>query len=264
MTGFPVPVDGLPQIASAQIVGFMLVMARIGPLFMLAPVFSSRMIPGRVRAMVAMAIALVLAPVANHGQHLPTDSLAVTPLFVKEVTVGLAFALAVGVLASAVQAAGSLLDTLVGFSFGALIDPFDNSPAAILGQLYSIFATMIFLLTGGDHIMIMGLAKSYDIVPLGKVPAVSHLAALATTDLTSVLVVGLEIAAPVMIALLLADIAFALVSRAVPQMNVFAVGLPAKVLIGFATVAASLPFLATHLQDQLQEFVLRALLAFKA
>jgi flagellar biosynthetic protein FliR len=65
-------------------------------------------------------------------------------------------------------------------------------------------------------------------------------------------------------ALLLTDIAFALVSRAVPQMNVFAVGLPAKVLIGFATVAASLPFVAGHLEDQLQAFVLQALLAFKA
>ena len=186
----------------------------------------------------------MLTPIAMHGQNVPADSLQVAPIMIKEVTIGLAFSLAIGILAAGVQAAGGLLDTLVGFSFGALIDPFDNSPAAILGQLYSIFATMIFLLTGGDQIMVLGLAKSYDIVPLGGVPTTSHLAALATTGLAQVFVVALEIAAPVVIALLLADIAFALVSRAVPQMNVFAVGTPAKVLIGFATVAASLPFLA--------------------
>ena len=94
-------------------------------------------------------------------------------------------------------------------------------------------------------------------------PPPAHLAALATSGLGDIFVIGLEIAAPVVIALALTDIAFALVSRAVPQMNVFQVGLPAKVLVGFATVAASLPFVATHLQDKLQELVLQALTALK-
>jgi flagellar biosynthetic protein FliR len=253
----------LPQIAAKDVVAFVLVLGRVGPLFLLAPVFSSRMLPARVKLILAGAIAFVMTPIAMHGQPIPADSLQIAPLMVKEVTIGLAFSLSIGVLAAAVQAAGGLLDTLVGFSFGALIDPFDNSPAAVLGQVYSIFATMIFLLTGGDQIMVMGLAKSYDLVPLGHVPTASHLAALATTGLAQLFVVALEIAAPVVIALLLADIAFALVSRAVPQMNVFAVGTPAKVLIGFATVSASLPFLATHLEDQLQSFVLQALTAMK-
>jgi flagellar biosynthetic protein FliR len=90
-------------------------------------------------------------------------------------------------------------------------------------------------------------------------PPAGHLAALATSGLGNVFVIGLEIAAPVVIALALTDIAFALVSRAVPQMNVFQVGLPAKVLVGFATVAASLPFVATHLDGQLEEVVRSAL-----
>src|SRR4051794_26228182 len=173
----------LPQIAARDVVAFILVLGRVGPLFLLAPVFSSRMIPARVKALLAGGIAMVLTPIAMHGQHIPVDSLDVAPLMVKEITIGLAFALAIGVLAAGIQAAGSLLDTLIGFSFGALVDPFDNSPAAILGQLYSIFATMVFLLTGGDQIMVLGLSKSYELVPLGGMPSTGHLAALATTGL---------------------------------------------------------------------------------
>ena len=123
---------------------------------------------------------------------------------------------------------------------------------------------MVFLLTGGADIMILGHRQELRARRRwGRCRRSNHLAGLATTDLTQVFVVALEIAAPVAIALLLADVAFALVSRAVPQMNVFAVGLPAKILIGFATVAASLPFVAAHLQDELQQFVLNALLALK-
>jgi flagellar biosynthetic protein FliR len=253
----------LPSIAGADVVAFVLVLARVGGLFAFAPVFSSKMIPVRVKLLIAGGISLALTPVAVHGQKLPLDSLAVAPLVIKEALVGVAFAVAIGVLSAAVQATGSLLDTLVGFSFAALVDPINNAQAAIFGQLYALFATMVFLLTGGDQIMILGLGKSYEMVPLGQVPAVSQLAALATSGLVDVFVVGLEIAAPVVIALVLTDIAFALVSRAVPQTNVFQVELPAKVLVGFATVAASLPFVATNLHDRLQELVVQALTALR-
>jgi flagellar biosynthetic protein FliR len=253
----------LPRIAGTDVVAFVLVLSRIGGLFAFAPVFSSRMIPAQVKLLIAGGISLALTPVAMQGQTLPVDSLAIAPLVVKEILVGIAFAVAIGVLSAAVAAAGSLLDTIVGFSFAALVDPIDNAQAAVFGQLYALFATMVFLLTGGDQIMVLGLAKSYDMVPLGSLPPSNHLAALATTGLANVLVIALEIAAPVVIALVLTDIAFALVSRAVPQMNVFQVELPAKVLVGFATVAASLPFVSIHLESWLQQLVVDGLTALK-
>jgi len=253
----------LPSIAGTDVVAFVLVLSRVGGLFAFAPVFSSRMIPVRVKLLIAGGISLALTPVAAHGHTLPVDSLAVVPLIIQEVIVGLGFAVAIGVLSAAVQAAGSLLDTLIGFSFAALVDPINNGQAAILGQLYALFATMVLLLTGGDQIMILGLGKSYDLLPIGQMPPTARLAELATSGLGEIFIIGLEIAAPVVIALVLTDVAFALVSRAVPQMNVFQVGLPAKVLVGFATVAASLPFVATNLQDRLQEVVVQALTALR-
>jgi flagellar biosynthesis protein FliR len=249
----------LPEIAASQLVAFVLVAARVGPLFALAPGFSSRLIPPRIKAVAAGAIALTLTPVATQGRVIPTDAVEVANLLVKEVAVGLAFALAVGIVSAAVQAGASLLDTVVGFSFGALVDPITNVQTSVLAQLYSLVAAMVFLLTGGDRVMLLGLAKSYSLLPVGTMPSLGSLAALATSGLTQVALISVEIAAPVAVALLVTDAALGLVARAVPQLNVLFVGIPAKIMIAFTVVAASLPLVATRLDTQLQDAVLRAL-----
>jgi flagellar biosynthetic protein FliR len=113
----------------------------------------------------------------------------------------------------------------------------------------------VLVLSGGDRLMIEGLARSYAVVPLGTMPQPGRLAGLATTELTQVALVAVELAAPVVVALVVADASFGLVARAVPQMNVFVVALPAKIILTFAIVAASLPVLALHLQDQLERSI---------
>jgi flagellar biosynthetic protein FliR len=120
---------------------------------------------------------------------------------------------------------------------------------------------MIFLFTGGDRLVILGLARSYQLLPLGRVPSPNALAAMATDELAQVGVVALEIAAPVLIALIVADVAFAIVARAVPQMNIYFVGLPLKILVGLGVVAASLPFAAQHVETQMTDSVVRGLRA---
>src|SRR5438270_250762 len=104
----------LPGVAQAELVAFMLVLARVGGIFFLAPVFSSRIIPPRAKLIAALAISLALTPIAQHGQQISNDPVVITQLLVKEVGIGLAFALALGTITAAVQAAGSLIDTLAG------------------------------------------------------------------------------------------------------------------------------------------------------
>jgi flagellar biosynthesis protein FliR len=248
----------LPDVAGEQLVAFVLVLARVSGIFVFAPVFSSRMIPGRVRLLVAGAFTLALTPVATTDQAIPDGAGEVVGLLVKETMVGLAFALVIGVVAAAITGAGSLLDTLTGFSLGALIDPITNVQATVFGQLYSIVSVMIFLLTWGDRLMVFGLAKSYELLPLGTLPSVERLAALATDSLTQVTLTAVEIAAPVAIALVLTDVALGVVSRAAPQLNVFFVGLPAKILVAFTVAGAGFAFLVPHLEDELASSVVRA------
>jgi flagellar biosynthetic protein FliR len=160
-----------------------------------------------------------------------------------------------------VQAGASLLDTLIGFSLGALVDPITNVQSSVLAQVYSMVAAVVFILSGGDHLVVMALARSYDLIPIDAVPSLPALAGLATAGLADIAVIGLEISAPVVIALLVTDAAFGVVSRVVPQMNVYFVGLPAKILVGLAVAGASLPFVAIQFENDLHTAIGRALQA---
>jgi flagellar biosynthetic protein FliR len=248
----------LPQMAGHEVIGFMLVLARVGGLFVLAPVFSSRMLPVQVKLMLAAAISLAMLPIATHGVVIPTNAGDIVLLELKELCVGLAYAFPMAVLVGAVAAGASLLDTMVGFSFGAVLDPIDNQQSAVLAQFYAIFTAMIVALSGGDRIMLLGLADSYRALPLTRFPDPGAVASNGLAAFSQVFVIGLEIVAPVVVALMITDAALGLISRAVPQMNVFVVGLPAKVLISFAMITASLPFVAGELQMQLTQSVTQA------
>ena len=133
------------QFGEQQAVGFFLTLARIGPLFLIAPLFSSKMIPMRVRGVIAVALAIGLSPLALAGQVAPTDAMSIVGLVAKELLVGLAFAFAIGILFHALSVAGALLDTLIGFSFGAAVDPMTGNQGTVLSQFYTLMGVMIFI-----------------------------------------------------------------------------------------------------------------------
>lgn len=249
----------LPEIAGTSLVSFVLVLGRLGGLFVFAPVFSARMIPRPVKLTVACMLAIALMPIATGGKPIDTGGLEAAGLMLKEILVGMAIAFAIGAVAAALQAAAGLLDAMIGFSFAAIVDPITNLQNAVIGQLYAAFSAVVLVVTGGDHLIIEGLAASYRVVPLHAFPDLHTLAQVAMQGFAGVFVMGLEIIGPVLIALLVVDAGFALVSRAVPQMNVMVVGLPLKIIAGFAMLAATLPFVATHLQHQLESVVRAAL-----
>ena len=257
----------LERFSEQQVLAFTLVIARIAPLFLLAPLFSSKLLPARARGIVAVGLALGIAPIAlNAGEGpvpLPTDVLAIGGLVVKEMLVGLGFSFALGALFAAVQVAGSLVDTMIGFAFGALVDPVTGTSGGVLNQLYALVGVMIFVVIGGDAWVIQGLARSYEAIPLADAPAIGTLVEGAQVAYSGIFAAAIEICAPVLIAAVLTDVAFGLVSRVVPQLNVFAVGFPAKVTVGLVLVGASLPFVAGWLGDELQGSVSSALQTLK-
>jgi flagellar biosynthesis protein FliR len=249
----------LQHVGEQHLIGFFLVLARIGPLFIVAPLFSSKMLPVRARGVCAVALAVGLSPIALKDATAPTDALSIAGLIGKEALVGFAFAFAVSVLFAAVSVAGSFLDTLIGFSYGGLVDPVNGNQTAVLSTLYSLVGVMVFIAIGGDTWVIQGIAKTYDLVGLTDMPAIGTLVGGAQHTFASIFVSAVEIAAPVLIALIITDAGFGVVSRVMPQLNVFAVGFPAKILVGFLIVAASLPFVAGWIGNQLQQSVMSAL-----
>ena len=229
----------LAEFGVEQTLGFMLVLARISPLFLLAPLFSSRLLPARARGIAAVGLAIGIAPLALNApgaSDLPTDVLSLGGLVVKEMLVGMGFAFALGALFAAIQVAGSVLDVMIGFAFGALVDPVSGTNGGVLNQLYALVGVMIFVVIGGDAWVIQGLARSYEAIPLADAPAIGTLVEGAQVAFSGIFASALQVAAPVLLAVVLCDVAF-----------------------GLVLVGASLPFVGGWVGDELQQSVAAAL-----
>jgi flagellar biosynthetic protein FliR len=249
----------ISEFGEQRVLAFFLVLARISPLFLLAPLFSSKMVPARVRSVVAVGLAIGLSPVVASGTHLPTDIGGIGSLLAKELLVGGAFAYALAATFAALSVAGSFLDTTIGFSYGSVIDPVNGNQAAVLSTAYSMIGLMVFIAIGGDAWVIKGLARTYDVVSLTQYPSLGHLVDGATGAFVKVFTAAIEVAGPVLLALVLTDAAFGMVTRVVPTLNAFQVAVPAKVVLGLLLIGASMPFVAGWLGTELQADVRAAL-----
>jgi flagellar biosynthetic protein FliR len=249
----------LRSVSETQVASFLLVLGRIGPLFLLAPLFSSRLIPMRAKGIVAVGLAVGLSPIALGDAKVPLEVGAYAELMIKEILVGMAFAYALGALFAAVSVAGTFLDTMIGFSYGAVVDPVTGNQSAVLSQAYAMVGVLVLIAIGGDGLMIRGLARSYELVPLLATPSLPAMVAGAQHAFVTVFLAALELCAPVILAIVITDAAFGIVSRVVPQLNVFAVGFPAKVAVGLLMIGVSLPFAAGWMADELNRSVATAL-----
>jgi len=252
----------LAHFSEQQVAAFFLVLARVSPLFILAPLFSSKMVNPRVRGIVAVALSVGLMPVVKHGE-IDLDVLSYFGLVVKEVIVGLAFAYALHAMFAALQVAGTLLDTLIGFSFGAIVDPVTGTQSAVIQQMYGLFGVAIFIALNGDALVIAGLGRTYEAVPLLDAPAINSMVQGAQVAFSGIFVSAFMIGAPVIIALIIVDAAFGVVTKVVPQMNIFAVGFPAKMIVGLTLIGASLPFVSGFIGNSVQTTVYEAIATLK-
>jgi flagellar biosynthetic protein FliR len=134
-----------------------------------------------------------------------------------------------------------------------------GTQSSVLAQVYAMDGVLVFIAIGGDAWMIQGLARTYDAVPLLEAPHVGSLVEGAQVAFSGIFTAAVQVSAPVLLALVITDAAFGVVSRVVPQLNVFAVGFPAKVAVGLLIIGASLPFAAGWLSDELQRSVSTAL-----
>jgi flagellar biosynthetic protein FliR len=260
------PEELLARFSEQHVLAFALVLARVAPLFLLAPLFSSKSFPPRVRGVTAVALAIGISPVATRAlgdAAIPGDVWGLAALMGKEALVGMAFAFGIAALFAAMSAAGAILDLSMGFMLGGVIDPLLGTQSSLLQQLYTMIAVLVFIAIGGDGWVIAGLARSYDAVPLLDWPQLSSLTAGVQLAFSGIFAAAIQVCAPVLLALIITDVAIGVVSKVVPQLNVFAVGFPAKIAVGLLLVGASLPFAAGWLSDELQRSVSSALQSLK-
>ena len=250
--------DALAQISGGHVAAFFLVLSRVTPLFLIAPIFSSNLLIPQARVVLAVALSLGLSTVVGHGQTVPDGVLQLVGLMLVNLIVGLALAFAMACVFAAITGAGVLADSLSGFSFGSQVDPIYGNPGGTLTTFYSMIGMALFLAVGGDAWALRGLDATFTAVPLSAPLSTAHLHGIVSMCVSMVGIVFLgavEVVAPVMFAVVIGDIAFGLVSRVAPQINVFAVGFPVKVGITLLVISVSLPFMAGWMSNQLSSAV---------
>lgn len=224
-----------------------LIFVRVGALMATAPFFSNGSIPVQVKVFLSLVLAVMLFPVIPvQDMSIPVDAnmLQIVIAVIKELLVGVALGLTGQILFASLQIAGELMSLNIGIAFASLIDPVNQTQQSVIGQLFVLLGTFIFISTGGDGYYIRALAHSFDIVPVGTVAA--HAAAPVFIDLaTRLFVTGVQIASPFIIVLFLMDLSFAIFARIMPQANVFFIALPLKVGVGFVLLLWVLPFAPT-------------------
>lgn len=238
---------------------FVLTLTRITPLFILGPVFNSKQIPTQAKVVIAVALAIGISPAADPGTAIDGDTFALLGLLGVELLVGFIIAFSVAAVIAALEVAGTILDFVIGFSFGAQVDPISGNQNSVLARMYGLIGVIVFLTIGGDEWVIRGIARSYELVPIGATPDTELMVGSAVDTFAAIFGAALQIAAPVLLALVLTDVGFGLVTRVVPQLNVFAVGLPVKVLVGMLLIGVSLPLVGSWIQTELERSVGAAL-----
>jgi len=218
---------------------------RVGGMVLVAPVFSSKVLPVQIRTVIVILLTVLLQPVAlSQTTAMPQ----ITPqTFVNEMLVGLALGLGAAMLVGAASVAGDLMGMQIGLSGAAILDPINNTSENALGVFGGLFATTLLLAVDAHLVMIDAIAKSTQVAPIGgELKAVGLIALVKSASVLFGL--GLQFAAPVVAAVLVANTALAILSRAAPQLNILSLAFPVQIGLGLFALGATLPMIALWFQ----------------
>ncbi|SDN59483.1 flagellar biosynthetic protein FliR [Klenkia soli] len=250
------------DVPEATLAALLLATARTAGFVVLAPPFNSKAIPATVKGALSVALALVVfRQVEGQLGTLSVGYLVLTAL--TEVVIGAALGFIVQLFFSAIQLAGDILDVTGGFSLQPAYDPLSMSTASTIGRLQNLLATALLFTSGGHLMLVRGLFTSYQGLPLGAVLPPDQIGQTVVHAMSTMFLAAIQIAGPLVAVLLLADVALGLVSRASPQMNIFSMGFPVKIMLTLVMLGLTFPLLPTAL-DSLMETATRAVLALKA
>jgi len=227
---------------AGQMLAFILVLVRVIGIIATAPVFGSSVTPPQIKIVLSLVLALILFPFIPSFKSFPILPDDYILLISSELLIGLLLGLIGRFLFAAVEFAGTVIGFQMGLSMANVLDPQSQEQISLVGKFETVAATLIFLAMDGHLIVIQALVKSYSLVPIGTASISKPLVDKLTELSASVFVIGLQIGAPLIVALFLANAIIGLLSRSVPQIQVFVVGFPLTLLLGFLFLFLGMPF----------------------
>lgn len=222
----------LAELLQWNLVLFLLIFSRWAGMVMIAPVFGARGVPGLVKLGLALSLTLILYPLALAADPvIPTELWPLMWIMIKEVLVGLTLGFIINLVTAIMQGAGQLIDYQVGFLMGNTVDPIHGMQSPMTGSFLMVLTTMLLLATNSHHYIIAAMARSYEFLPIKPV-ALTHGTAFYIEITARVIALSLQIAMPVYGALVLVDLGVGFLSKTVPQLNIFSVIFPVKIIFG--------------------------------
>lgn len=238
----------LNQIAS-KIDLFLVIMARMGGIFTVGPVYSNRAIPNQVKILMTIILSVIAFAGIKFENPVIPDKLGIFILLLAgEMIIGMIIGFVAQLTFAAVQFAGQLIDMQMGFGIVNVIDPVYGTQAPLMGSFQNLLALLLFLTTNGHHYLIAALFQSYNKIPIFGLTGGKEASQVMFDLFGNMLVTGVKLSIPVIGAFFVAEVALGLINRTMPEMQVYFVGMPLKIFIGLILLIMSLPLYMTTLQ----------------
>ncbi len=241
----------LNELLQREVTAYLLPFLRIAGLVMVAPVFGARMVPMRVRIALCAAIAYVTVPLLAPGPGMAPLGLAAMLVAAQEVMIGVAMGFTVQMVFDALVIGGQTMAMSMGLGFAMLVDPQRGVSVPVLSQFMVIIGILVFLALDGHLALLRLLVDSFTLLPVGQALSLDGIGTLIAWG-TDMFIGALRLALPGVIALLVVNTAFGVMSRAAPTLNLFAVGFPAALLLGFVILVLNIPNFTPTFSDLLQ------------
>ena len=232
-----------------QLNSFILIFVRTAAMIFFIPFLGARNVPRVFKIGLALLIALILICIVKiDAAIISADLLTLTAGIAGEIIIGFTIGLIAKLVFSAMEMAGELIGFQMGFSIVNVIDPQTSTHVPIIGQFHTILATLIFLTINAHHLFIAAIAESFTLVPPMRLALTNQMFAGIVTLSRDIFVLAIRIGAPVIVALFIANIALAIISKTMPQMNVMMVGFPITIAGGLLIMVLSIPLFANLVQ----------------
>lgn len=220
---------------------FLLIFVRISSMFIAAPFWGRRNFPNHLKIALALLITLLIYPTFTGELVIPIHGLEFAAYGIKEMLIGLTIGYITMAVFSSLHLAGQFIDMIMGFGIVNVIDPQSNVQVPLMGNFIYILTLLIYLSINGHHMLFAATIESLTLVPPNSVFISSNLFNFFIILFSNIFYIAFKISLPVVAAVFLVDVGLGIVARTVPQMNVFIVGMPVKIFVGFMIILATLP-----------------------
>ena len=239
----------LPVLEMADVMAGLLVLLRVSTLLILMPVLGHRLVPRQVKAGLIALIAFLIYPVVSQSlPTMPASPLALMLIAIQEMLLAAMLAMLAQLIFAAAQFAGQVMGYQMGLAIANVFDPATSAQISVVAQFSQLLAMLVWLSVGAHNTFLFALTDSFHLVPVGQPLNLSNLTAL--TDMAAgMFELALRLVAPMLLLLFFLYIALGLLSRAVPQIQVFFVSFPLTVGIGFLAFALALPSIISLMYD---------------